>query len=88
MTGVKQKCPAVCSGCGILGEGDHRLFGFQDERWYDLIVILDDATSEIYYAQPVEDESSLTVIGGLKEGCHRCAAACPATDAVLSVPCY
>src|SRR5215831_14167939 len=24
---------------------------FQDERWYDLIVILDDATSEIYYAQ-------------------------------------
>ena len=27
---------------------------FQDERWYDLIVILDDATSEIYYAQLVE----------------------------------
>ena len=26
----------------------------QDERWYDLIVILDDATSEIYYAQLVE----------------------------------
>jgi RNA polymerase subunit RPABC4/transcription elongation factor Spt4 len=25
-----------------------------DERWYDLIVILDDATSEIYYAQLVE----------------------------------
>ena len=24
---------------------------FQDERWYDLIVILDDATSEIYYAR-------------------------------------
>jgi hypothetical protein len=24
---------------------------FQDERWYDLIVILDGATSEIYYAQ-------------------------------------
>jgi transposase len=23
---------------------------FQDQRWYDLIVILDDATSEIYYA--------------------------------------
>src|SRR5258708_40361876 len=22
---------------------------FQDERWYDLIVILDDATGEIYY---------------------------------------
>jgi transposase len=26
---------------------------FQDERWYHLIVILDDATSEIYYAQPI-----------------------------------
>src|SRR5262249_4804766 len=24
---------------------------FQDERWYDLIVIMDDATSEVYYAQ-------------------------------------
>src|ERR1039457_2186673 len=29
---------------------------FQDERWYDLIVILDDATSEIYYAQLVEED--------------------------------
>ena len=25
--------------------------GFQDDRYYDLIVILDDATSRIYYAQ-------------------------------------
>jgi hypothetical protein len=40
---------------------------FQDERWYDLIVILDDATSEIYYAQLVEEESTLTVMAGLKE---------------------
>ena len=40
---------------------------FQDERWYDLIVILDDATSEIYYAQLTEEESSLTVLAGLKE---------------------
>src|SRR6202158_2563328 len=39
----------------------------QDERWYDLIVILDDATSEIYYAQLVEEESTLTVMAGLKE---------------------
>ncbi len=30
---------------------------FQDEGWYDLIVILDDATSEIYYAQLVKEES-------------------------------
>ena len=40
---------------------------FQDERWYDLIVILDDATREIYSAQLVEEESSLTVMAGLKE---------------------
>ena len=40
---------------------------FFDERWYDLIVILDDATSEIYYAQLVEEESTRTVMAGLKE---------------------
>ena len=40
---------------------------FQDERWHDLIVILDDANSEIYYAQLVEEESTLTVMAGLKE---------------------
>jgi len=40
---------------------------FQDQRWYDLIVILDDATSEIYYAQLVEQESTFTVMAGLKE---------------------
>ena len=33
---------------------------FQDERWYDLLVLLDDATSQIYYAQPVEEESTRT----------------------------
>lgn len=42
----------------------HQWFG--DERWYDLIVILDDANSEIYYAQLVEEESTLTVMAGLK----------------------
>src|SRR6516165_11500154 len=44
---------------------------FQDERWYDLIVILDDATSEIYYAQMVEEESTLTVMAALKEVIER-----------------
>jgi len=44
---------------------------FQDERWYDLIVILDDATSEIYYAQLVEEESTVTVMAGLKEVIER-----------------
>jgi len=38
-----------------------------DERSYDLIVILDDATSEIYYAQLVEEESTRTVMAGLRE---------------------
>jgi len=37
-----------------------------DDRWYDLIVILDDATSEIYYAQLVEEESTRTVLAGLR----------------------
>jgi hypothetical protein len=39
---------------------------FNDERWYDSIVILDDATSEIYYAQLVEEESTATVMAGLR----------------------
>jgi transposase len=44
---------------------------FQDERWYDLIVILDDATSEIYYAQLVEEESTVTVLAALREVIER-----------------
>jgi transposase len=40
---------------------------FQDDRWYDLLVILDDATSQIYYAQLVEEESTRTVMAGLRE---------------------
>jgi hypothetical protein len=39
---------------------------FQDERQFDLIVILDDATSEIYYAQLVEQESTRTVMAGIR----------------------
>ncbi len=44
---------------------------FQDDRYYDLIVILDDATSEIYYAQLVEEESTRTVMAGLREVIER-----------------
>ena len=47
----------------------HQWFG--DNRWYDLIVILDDATSEIYYAQLVEEESTRTVMAGLREVIRR-----------------
>ena len=36
------------------------------EQWHDLIVILDDATSEIYYAQLVDEESTATVMAGLR----------------------
>ena len=43
----------------------------QDERWHDLIVILDDATSEIYYAQLVEEESTATVMAALREVIER-----------------
>ena len=39
---------------------------FNDDRWYDLLVILDDATSEIYYAQLVEQESTCTVMTALR----------------------
>jgi len=39
----------------------------QDGQRYDLIVILDDATSEIYYAQLVEEESTRSVMAGLRE---------------------
>jgi len=43
----------------------HQWFG--DDRWYDLIVILDDATSEIYHAQLVDEESSRSCMEGLRE---------------------
>ena len=44
---------------------EHRWFG--DDRYYELIVILDDATSEIYYAQLVEAESTHSVMVALRE---------------------
>ena len=54
---------AVPGGAGGASTGGD---GFGDERWYDLIVIPDDATSEICYAQRVEEESTGTVMAGLK----------------------
>src|SRR5271166_7048197 len=42
-----------------------------DDRWHDLIVILDDATTEIYYAQLVQEESTRTVMAGLREVIER-----------------
>ena len=46
-------------------DGSHHQW-FQDERWYDLIVILDDATSEIYYAQLAQEETTASVMAGLR----------------------
>ena len=43
----------------------HQWFG--DERWHDLIVIMDDATSEIYHAQLVDEESSRSCMTGIRE---------------------
>jgi hypothetical protein len=40
---------------------------FSDDRWYDLLVVLDDASSEIYSAQLVEQESTRTVLVALRQ---------------------
>lgn len=40
---------------------------FQDQRQPDLITLMDDATSEVYYAQLVEEESTATTMAGLRE---------------------
>jgi transposase len=51
-------------------DGSHHQW-FQDERWHDLIVILDDATTEIYYAQLVKEESTSTVMVALRSVIER-----------------
>jgi transposase len=43
----------------------HRWLG--GKQWHDLLVVLDDANSEIYYAQLVEEESTATVLAALRE---------------------
>ena len=49
---------------------------FQDHRRFDLLVILDDATREIYYAQLVAEESTATVMSALREVIERKGAFC------------
>ena len=56
---------------------EHRWF--EDGRYYELIVIMDDATSEIYYAQLVEAESTLTVMAALREVIETRAYSAPCT---------
>jgi hypothetical protein len=51
-------------------DGSHHQW-FQDDRWYDLLVILDDATNHVYYAALVEDESTRTVMAALRDVIER-----------------
>src|SRR5437870_1929859 len=44
---------------------EHQWFG--DERWHDLIALMDDATGEIGHAQLVDEESTRTVMTGIRE---------------------
>ncbi|MGH7750885.1 MAG: ISNCY family transposase, partial [Candidatus Dormibacteria bacterium] len=48
-----------------LDGSEHRWF--QDDRWHDLIAMMDDATNEVYYAQLVEEESTRTVMAALRQ---------------------
>ena len=43
----------------------HRWLG--GEQWHDLLVVLDEAISEIYYAQLMEEESTWTALTALRE---------------------
>lgn len=48
-----------------LDASEHRWF--QDDRWHDLIAVMDDATNEVYYARLVEEESTRTVLAALRQ---------------------
>jgi transposase len=62
----KRRVPRPVPGMLLHLDGSRHRW-FQDERWYDLIEVLDDATNETYYAQLVEQESTRTVMAALKE---------------------
>lgn len=47
-------------------DGSHHQW-FGDDRWHDLIVILDDATGEIYYAQLVDAESTCSIMTAIRQ---------------------
>lgn len=51
-------------------DGSHHQW-FGDDRWHDLIVILDDATGEIYYAQLVEAESTSSIMAAIRQVIER-----------------
>jgi transposase len=43
----------------------HRWLG--GEQWHDLLMVLDDASSQVYYAQLVDQESTVTALAALRE---------------------
>ncbi|MGO9272078.1 MAG: helix-turn-helix domain-containing protein [Terriglobia bacterium] len=57
-----------------LDGSEHRWF--QDDRWHDLIVVMHDVTSEVYYAQLVKEESTRTVMAALREVVEKRGAFC------------
>jgi transposase len=64
----KRRPPRPLPGMLLHLDGSHpSADGFQDDRWYDLLEVLDDATNETYYAQLVEEESTRTVMAALEE---------------------
>jgi transposase len=61
----KRREPRPLPGMMLHIDGSkHQWFG--DGYYYDLIVVMDDATNEIYYAQLVEAESTFTVMAALR----------------------
>ncbi len=62
----KRRTPRLLPGMLLHLDGSRHQW-FQDERWYDLIEVLDDATNQTYYAQLVEEESTRTVMAALRE---------------------
>jgi hypothetical protein len=62
----KRRPRRVLPGMLLHIDGDEHRW-FQDGRYYNLIVVLDDATSEIYYGQLVEAECTRSVMAALRE---------------------
>ena len=62
----KRREPRPLSGMMLHIDGSKHQW-FDDGCYYDLIVVLDDATNEVYYAQLVEEESTVTVLAALRE---------------------
>lgn len=62
---LKRRARRPLPGMLLHIDGSHHQW-FGDDRFFDLIVILDDATTEIYYAQLVEAESTRSVMTALR----------------------